>query len=256
MPLTEDQIRSALSDGRLELLYQPQVASRTGELVGAEALVRLRGVDGILIPPGDFVMVVEQCALIHDFGMAVFRRGCADALRWPGITVAINVSPMQFRDADLARRLIETAEAIGIPARRIELEITEGVFFEQPDEAETALRSLHEAGFVIALDDFGTGYSSLSYLLRFPVDMIKIDRSFIERAHSTVQSSTIVHALVALARALGLKVVAEGVENESQRLFLKTAGCHTLQGHLFSPAITVAEMTAWYEGDQKARRVV
>ena len=255
MQLTERDLRSALSADRFELHYQPQVASRTGDLVGAEALTRLRGEDGNLISPGHFIPIIEGSEFIHDFGMALFERGCADALSWPGITVAVNVSPMQFRDANLARRLIDTAQAIGVPTDRIEIEITEGVFFDHPDHAEMALRTLHEAGFPIALDDFGTGYSSLSYLLRFPVDKIKIDRSFIERVHSTVQSSTIVHALVALARALGLKIVAEGVENEAQRAFLKVAGCHILQGYLFSPALPVDRMTRWYE-DAMARSSV
>ncbi len=244
---SEAELRTALDAGCFELHYQPQFASRTAEIVGVEGLARLRGPKGDLIPPKAFIAALEGMDLIHDLGTCLFARGCADALLWPGLTVAVNVSPAQFRDPNLAKRLIEIARKAGVDPRAMEIEITEGLFFEDPDRAERALLTLSEFGFGIALDDFGTGYSSLSYLLRFPVSKIKIDRSFVTEVPGSMRSATIVHALVALGRALGLKVVAEGVETEEQRMFLRTAGCHLLQGHLLADALKPDQFTTLLE---------
>ena len=243
-PLCEKELRLALSEGRFELHYQPQHSSREDRLVGVEGLVRLHDGQGGLISPDRFVSVGEQTSLIHDLGAFLFEQGCKDALLWPSITVAVNVSPAQFRDPDLGRRLVEIARRIGASPRQIEIEITEGVFFDDPDRADAALRGLRNAGFGIALDDFGTGYSSLGYLLRFPVTKIKIDRSFIANLPDDMNSATIVHALVALGRALGLKIVAEGVETEAQRQFLRISGCHFLQGYLFGKALPSRDVSA------------
>ena len=229
----EADLQAAFGEGRFLLHYQPQFASRDATLVGAEALVRLRDADGGLVPPAFFIAQVERSPLVHEFGLRLFEQGCRQAARWPSLTVAINVSPVQFRDGDLAAKLSATAAEAGVDPRRIEIEITEGMFFDDFARAEAALRSLHDAGFGIALDDFGTGYSSLGYLLRLPVSKIKIDRSFVQALPADLKSASIVHALVAMGRALGLKVVAEGVETKAQRSFLRAAGCHVLQGYLF-----------------------
>ena len=242
--LCEEELRLALSERRFELHYQPQYSSRENRLVGVEGLVRLHDGQGGLISPDRFVSVVEQTSLVHDLGASLFEQGCTDALLWPSIVVAINVSPVQFRDPNLDRRLVDIAKRTGVSPRQIEIEITEGVFFDDPDRADAALRGLRNAGFGIALDDFGTGYSSLGYLLRFPVTKIKIDRSFIVNLPDDMNSATIVHALVALGRALGLKIVAEGIETEAQRQFLRIAGCHLLQGYLFGKALPSRDVSA------------
>ena len=244
MQLTEKYLRAALSDRRFELHYQPQHSSQAGHMVGVEALVRLRDEDGLLISPYSFMDVIEKSSLIHDFGLYVFEQGCTDALLWPSLTVAINVSPAQFRDAEVARKLAAIVQAVGVQPSRIEIEITEGLFFDNPDGADATLAELHALGLGIALDDFGSGFSSLGYLLRFPVNKLKIDRSFITNLPDDSKSATIVHALVALGRALGLKIVAEGVETDEQRQFLRIAGCHILQGHLFAKALPAADISA------------
>ncbi len=246
-PFSEHQLRLALGQNRFELHYQPQYSSRDHRLQGVEGLVRLRDETGALIAPHRFMDVVEQTSLINDLGAAMFERGCTDALLWPSITTAINVSPAQFRDPHLGARLIAIAERVGVAPRKIDIEITEHIFFEDPERADAALRGLHDAGFQIALDDFGTGYSSLGYLLRFPVAKLKIDRSFVTHLPEDMRSATIVHALVALGRALGLKIVAEGIETEQQRQFLRTAGCHYLQGHLFAKALPPEQVLALLE---------
>ena len=242
--ICEEELHSALSERRFELHYQPQYSSREDRLVGVEGLVRLRDGEGGLISPDRFVSVVEQTSLIHDLGASLFEQGCKDALLWPSLIVAINVSPVQFRDPHLGRRLVDIARRVGVSPRQIEIEITEGVFFDDPDRADAALFGLRDAGFGIALDDFGTGYSSLGYLLRFPVTKIKLDRSFVVNLPEDMNSATIVHALVALGRALGLKVVAEGIETEAQRQFLRVAGCHLLQGYLFGRALPSRDVSA------------
>ena len=244
---SETDLRDAFAAERFELHYQPQYGARDGRLCGVEGLARLRHRSGALLAPDRFIPVIERTDLIHDFGAALFRRACLDALRWPDLTVAVNVSPVQFQDPGLADRLIAIADRAGIDRARVEIEITEGVFFDQPRLALTSLGRLREAGFSVALDDFGTGYSSLAYLLRYPVTKIKIDRSFIEGLPGSMRAATIIQALVAMTRALGLKVVAEGVETEGQRAFLRTAGCHILQGFLFAAALPAADIGALRE---------
>ena len=235
--LSELELRAAFAEGRFELHYQPQHSSSDNTILGVEALLRLRSRDGSLISPESFIAQVERTGLMHELGLKLFELGCMQAARWPSLTVAINVSPIQFKDDELPAHLVRLAARAKVEPRQLEIEITEGLFFEDPDRAEVALHALHNAGFGIALDDFGTGFSSLGYLLRFPVSKIKIDRSFVRGLPGDMKSATIIHALVALGRALGLKVVAEGVETEAQRQFLRVAGCHLLQGYLFSGAV-------------------
>ena len=245
--LNETDLLRAFAERRFVLHFQPQFESRGNRLVGAEALVRLKGSDGEMIPPSLFMDRIERSDLIHQLGLDLFEQGCVHARKWPSLTIAINVSPVQFRTDDLADKLTDIAARAGVDPRRIEIEITEGLFFDDIQLAERALNKLDSAGFSIALDDFGTGYSSLGYLLRFPIGKIKIDRSFIVALPSDVKSASIVHALVALTRALGLKVVAEGIETEAQRIFLRTAGCHILQGYLLGKPMEADAITALLE---------
>ena len=242
--LSEKELRLALCEGRFELHYQPQFPSRDNRMTGVEGLARLRCRAGHLIYPRFFISQIEKTSLIHDFGAQLFAQGCHDAALWPKLTVAINVSPKQFDDPGFPRRLIDIAESANVDLRRIEIEITEGLLFDRPEYAKSALGLLNEAGFLLALDDFGTGYSSLISLLRFPITKIKIDRSFVIGTPSDRRSVAIVHAVVALSRSLGLKVVAEGVETEDQRIFLRTAGCHFLQGFLLAAAQSREEISA------------
>ena len=233
-----------LSERRFELYYQPQYRSREGGIAGVEGLVRLRDSGGSLILPQHFVAKIERTKLIHEFGAELFAQGCRDAAHFPGLTIAINVSPKQFDDPNLPRRFTEIAHSAGVDPRRLEIEITESLLFKRPEHAQSALNSLNESGFSLALDDFGTGYSSLAALLQFPIKKIKIDRSFVQGTPLDRRSVAIVQAIVALSRALGLQVVAEGVETETQRSFLRAAGCHLLQGFFLSKALTREELVA------------
>lgn len=240
--LSEPDLRRAFEDGRFLLHYQPQYAAREQTLVGVEALLRLQGLDGALLLPQHFLGLMEASPLVHEIGLMLFGMACRAAATWPGLTTAINVSPLQFRDPHLPAKLLDAAAKAGVDPSRLEIEITESVLFDNPESAETAIQTLADAGFAIALDDFGTGYSSLGYLLRLPVTKLKLDRSFVVGLPTDVKSVSIVHALIALARALGLKVVAEGVEHAAQAALLRAAGCHIIQGYLYSGPVTEAEI--------------
>ncbi|MFL5070057.1 MAG: EAL domain-containing protein [Xanthobacteraceae bacterium] len=221
----------ALERDELFLLYQP-IVDRTGSLTcGVEALVRWnRG--GELVPPSIFIPVAERSGLIHDIGDWVLRRACQDAAAWPSLTVAVNVSALQFAQADFAERFGRIMSAANLDARRLEVEITESALLEAEDAVLAAMKQLSARGVGFALDDFGTGYSSLNYLRRYPVGKIKIDRSFVVSLDKML-NATIVHAVAAIGRSLGLKLVAEGVETTEQQRFLAAAGVHFMQGFLF-----------------------
>ncbi len=226
------------------MLYQP-IVDKSGEaLVGVEALCRwthpLRGE----IPPSEFIAVAEHSGLIIALGAWVLRRACLDGKAWPGLTVAVNVSPLQFRRTDFCSVVERTLIDTEFDASRLELELTESVLLGNADTAEAAMIRLKELGVRVALDDFGTGYSSLLYLRRFPFDRLKIDRSFVRSIEKAADAAAIVHAVVSLGRGLGMKVTAEGVETADQQLFLRAAGVHSMQGFRFGKAVTAAEITA------------
>ncbi len=240
----EDDLRRALADGgQLKVHFQPQIDSGTQQLVGVEALVRWNHPAKGAVSPQIFVPVAESTGLIVPLGEWVLNEACRAALQWPGLSIAVNLSPVQFRGAGFAARVIELVTRAGVDPAQIELEVTEGVFIEDNGRVQQAIRELREAGFRIALDDFGTGYSSLSYLQKFAVDKIKIDRSFVANIGEGADSAAIVNAVVSLGRSMGLIVNAEGVETPAQRDFLRSAGCDELQGFLFSRAVPAAEIT-------------
>jgi EAL domain-containing protein (putative c-di-GMP-specific phosphodiesterase class I) len=249
--LDADGLREAIEKDQLFLLYQPQVRADSLAVVSVEALVRCRRPERGLVLPVDFVQFAERNDLIEHLGAWVLRRACRDGAHWPGIGVAVNVSPRQFRSPDFIAFVEATARAEGMPFRRLEIEITESAYFDDPDRAEVELRTLRALGIKVALDDFGTGYASLSYLRRLPLDKIKIDKSFVD-ALDTVDGAAIVRAVISLARALGLEVTAEGVETIVQQEFLRAAGCTYLQGYLFSPAVSAAEIAAILAGTAPA----
>jgi EAL domain-containing protein (putative c-di-GMP-specific phosphodiesterase class I) len=227
----------------LFLAYQPQVLADGQTTVGVEALVRwLHPVRGTL-GPADFLNAVEAHNLSDELSTWVLQHACRQASRWPSLTLSVNVCPRQFKKPRFVERLVDCVRETGFPLARLELEIVETAFFEDPGTAEAQLRHLRSFGIGLALDDFGTGYSSLSYLRRMPFTKLKIDKSFIDDV-TRMQSAAIVHAVIALARAIGLKVTAEGIETSEQQQFLRLAGCHYLQGYLFSKPVPPAEIDA------------
>ena len=238
---SREQLVAAIERDELFLAYQPQVLPDGSSMAGVEALVRWRHPTRGAIGPTDFLFAVEAHGLSDELGTWVLKRACREALRWPHLTLSVNVSPTQFRRARFVERLVESVSETGFPLTRLELEVVETAFFEDPASAEAQLRHLRSFGIGLALDDFGIGYSSLSYLRRMPFTKLKIDKSFIDDV-TMMHSAAIVHAVIALARAIGLKVTAEGVETKEQQNFLRIAGCHYLQGYLFSKPVAAVDI--------------
>jgi diguanylate cyclase (GGDEF)-like protein len=240
--IVEDDLRIAIEQDELRLHYQPIYSANGETIVGLEALVRWPHPKQGLISPARFIAVAEERGLVVPLGEWVLRRACRDGRRWPGLTVAVNVSPIQFRHRDFVASITRILDDTGFEASRLEIELTEGVVVEDADAAEAAMMDLRALGVTLALDDFGTGYSSLIYLRRFAFDKIKIDRSFLESMEATGESAILVHSIVHLGRALGLTVTAEGVETKEQQRFLQALGCHQLQGFLLSKPVPPEEI--------------
>jgi diguanylate cyclase (GGDEF)-like protein len=231
----EAELREALKSGdQLWVAFQPLFGRRQGEIIGAEALVRWTHPRRGPISPANFVPIAESSGLIEQLGDFVLRRACHMGARWPGHTIAVNISPAQLRNPNFAERIFAILEETGMRPQDLEIEITESILLDDEMAASDAIRTFRRAGIKIALDDFGTGYSSLNYLKRYPVDRIKIDRSFISQLSTAGASSAIVQALVTLAHALGIEVTAEGVETDEQYRVLSAMGCNTFQGYRFS----------------------
>jgi diguanylate cyclase (GGDEF)-like protein len=230
----EMDLREAILVGGLEVHYQPCVSLADNKITGCEALVRWRHPERGMIPPSEFIAVAEETGLINALGEWVLTAACAEAATWPDdIRLAVNVSPIEFKQDTFALKVVSALAASGLSAGRLELEITEAVLIRDDEAALAILHQLRMAGVRIALDDFGTGYSSLSYLQRFPFDKIKIDRCFVE---DIAESSCIVQAVVNIAAVRHITTTAEGVETEQQRDLLRALGCTEMQGYLFSPA--------------------
>ncbi len=240
--MVEEDLRNAIARNELLLHYQPQVSIDGTSIVGVEALVRWPHPEHGMVPPSEFISIAEERGLIVPLSEWVLRRACEQARQWPGIKLAVNVSPIQFRHKDFVASVIRVLNETGFDPERLELELTEGVVVEDADAAEAAMMDLRAHGVSLALDDFGTGYSSLIYLRRFAFDKIKIDRSFLEYMEATGESAILVHSVVHLGRALGLRVCAEGVETAEQHRFLQAIGCHELQGFLFSKGVPPEEI--------------
>lgn len=223
-------LRRAIDNDLLSVAYQPQLDGRTGHIAAVETLVRWNHPEQGPISPANFVPIAEETGLINDLGLWVLRRACRDAHHWPEITVSVNISPTQFRHPRFIDQVIETLSAFDVAPSRLEIEVTESVFAGKDDTVLTAMKRLKELGLRIALDDFGSGYSSLSYLRRFPFDILKIDRDFISPVDESPQAQAIVRTIIDLGAALGMTVVAEGIETASQVQFLTGAGCERMQG--------------------------
>jgi diguanylate cyclase len=230
--LEGDLLHAIQSDG-LRAFYQPIVNASGDTVVGVEALCRWTHPKMGEIPPSDFIPIAENSGLIVQLGEWMLRRACLDGANWPGLTVAVNVSPLQFRRADFVEVVERILHETAFDASRLELEITESTLLGNLDTAELAMLRLKAIGVRFALDDFGTGYSSLLYLRRFPFDKLKIDSSFVRSIETAPDAAAIVHAVVSLGRGLGMRVTAEGVENAEQHLFLRAAGVHSMQGYRF-----------------------
>ncbi len=230
----ERELKKALAEQAFKVHYQPIVDAAGNRIVGAEALLRWDHPARGPIPPGDFVPVAEACGLMGPLGEFVLRRALSDAKRWPDLFISVNLSPVQVRDPAMVGLVAEVMAQNQITPSRVVLEVTEGVLIDNAEEAKLRLDALQALGVRLALDDFGTGYSSLSYLQRFRFDKLKIDRGFVAPLGRNADSRAVMQAIVALGRALGLSLLAEGVETEEQRVLLRLAGCEEMQGFLFA----------------------
>jgi diguanylate cyclase (GGDEF)-like protein len=239
----EAELRSALAAGdQFRLVYQPLYAAASGEVVGAEALLRWQHPERGVVSPAIFIPIAEESGLIHAIGEWVLREACRSAVRWPIRRIAVNVSPTQFRSSGFAATVLQILKESGLQPGCLELEVTESVLLDSAEYSAQTFNALRAAGIRIALDDFGTGYSSLNYLHKYSVDKIKIDRSFVQNIDSDSAADAIVQAMVDLARAMGVEVTAEGVETAEQRDFLARIGCDELQGFLLSRPLTAEQM--------------
>src|ERR1700704_3841261 len=239
----EQDLRDAIQNDVLRPYYQPLIDLSTGRITGFEALVRWPHPERGMISPAEFIPVAEETGLINGLGGLMLRRACMDAARWPdAVRVAVNLSPLQFRVGNLLSVVMDALKQSGLPAKRLELEITETLLLEKSSQVLATLHALRALGVRISMDDFGTGYSSLSYLRSFPFDKIKIDQSFVRDLGSNRDAQAIVRSIISLGMGLGVTITAEGVETEAELSCLRTEGCHEGQGFLFSRARPNAEI--------------
>ena len=239
----EMDLRNALMNNEFELHYQPLVNLETNEITSFEALLRWKHPKRGTISPADFIPIAEETGLIVPLGDWVLRTACTETAKWPNdVKVAVNLSPAQIKSRDLIDVVTSALQDSGLPAKRLQLEITETVLMHNTFGTLATLHKLREIGVQIAMDDFGTGYSSLSYLRSFPFDKIKIDRSFIQDISSAAEPLAIVHAVAGLAKCLNMVSTAEGVETQQQMETLQNVGCTEMQGYFFSQAKPAAEI--------------
>lgn len=253
-------MRQALAQQRFRLHYQPQVDLHSGAIVGAEALIRWRDPELGEVAPGIFIPVAEESGFIVAIGEWVLRHAVAQASMWHGagvaMRVAVNVSALQFRQPGFVDGVAAALAAVDLPARLLELELTESILIQDAEDTLERLHALARLGVHLAIDDFGTGYSSLGYLKRLPIARLKIDRSFVADLPGDASDAGIVSAIVNLGRALDLQVIAEGVETEAQRHFLRQAGCDEYQGFLFAPALDVKSFESLLTAPAESARVL
>ena len=247
----EMQLKRALTQGGLVLHYQPVVDIHSGELVAAEALLRMRGADGELVSPQHLIPVAEATGLIGDIGAWVATEACRQIREWrlqglPPVSVAVNVSPIQFRQRSFRQRLLRIVEEAAIDPACLQLEVTESTVMDNVDEVIDTLKDIKSLGVRIALDDFGTGYSSLGLLTSLPLDKIKIDQSFVRRLESEESSVAVTRAIIALGSSLKLQVVGEGIENEAALNHLRAIGCDQAQGYLISRPLPADDFVGWW----------
>jgi EAL domain-containing protein (putative c-di-GMP-specific phosphodiesterase class I) len=249
----ENALRRALERDQLRLHYQPQVSMEDGRVIGAEALLRWQHPELGMVSPAEFIPIAEDSGLILSIGEWVLRTAVRQLKIWmdTGIApmiIAVNLSAVQFRQPQLLKLVTQILKEEGLPPQYLELELTEGVTMNDPLTAITVMNNLHEHGIRMSIDDFGTGYSSLSYLKRFHVYKLKIDQSFVRDIAKDLEDKTIVKAIINLAKGLGLRTIAEGVETKEQLEFLRENGCDEIQGYHYSKPLPADQFEAFVRG--------
>ena len=243
----ENDLRQALKRGEFILHYQPQFDIGCGNIIGMEALLRWNHPDRGMVPPDTFIPIAEECGVIVAIGEWVMRTACVRNMNWiraglPAVPVAVNLSAIQFRQKNLVATIRCILDETGLPPELLELEMTEGIIMQYADETIQTLRAIHEMGVLMSIDDFGTGYSSLSYLKRFPIDKLKIDKSFVRDIATNPDDAAIVRTIITMGHSLRLKVIAEGVETPEQLAFLQDELCDEAQGYHFSKPLPESEL--------------
>jgi EAL domain-containing protein (putative c-di-GMP-specific phosphodiesterase class I) len=243
----EGDLRNAVDRDEFVLHYQPQVDLRTGRIVGMEALIRWKHPELGMVPPARFIGLAEETGLIVTMGSWVMRTACAQNKAWQEaglghLPVAVNVSALQFGQADFVQSIATVLEQTALAPQYLEIEVTESLFMTEVDHAIGILRDLKALGVKLSIDDFGTGYSSLSYLKRFPIDVLKIDQSFVRDLTDHRDDAAIVVSIISLAHSLRLTVIAEGVETKEQGAYLQQHGCDQMQGYFFSRPVPAEEL--------------
>jgi EAL domain-containing protein (putative c-di-GMP-specific phosphodiesterase class I) len=257
----ENDLRQAIDEEHFELYYQPKVDTSSGVIVGAEALLRWKHAERGWISPADFIPIAEETGLILPLGRWVLQEACRQLAEWQHsqlgqIPVSVNISSQQMYADDLVAIVKSAVSDSGIGAELLELEITESLLMRDIEATIDALNALKEFGVDLSVDDFGTGYSSLSYLKRFPIDILKIDRSFVKDLHRDPDDASICAAIIAMAHSLDLKVIAEGVELEEQLAYLRDHNCDQIQGFLFSKPLPAKEFEALVTARPDSRQKV
>ncbi|TCQ17232.1 putative bifunctional diguanylate cyclase/phosphodiesterase [Rhizobium sp. PP-CC-3G-465] len=244
----EHQLRETLANDGIDVAYQPLVHADSGEICGVEALARWRTLDGRNLGPDIFIPLAEKAGLIDVLGMQVLTKALQEAKHWPGIALAVNVSPLQLKNPKFVQNVTEALRNAEFEAARFTIEITEGVLISDPDQAQRAITALKQVGIKIALDDFGSGFASIGALRQFGFDRMKIDRSLVQALDNDENGGAVLQATIALANALQIPVTAEGIETEEQAIAVRISGCDELQGYLFSKPITAEELGIYYFG--------
>jgi EAL domain-containing protein (putative c-di-GMP-specific phosphodiesterase class I) len=249
----EADLRQALEQGGFALHYQPQIDLRSGRVAGIGGLIRWQHSVRGLVPPADFIPQLEKSGMIIPVGEWVLRQACRAHRKWRELgfndmRISINVSAAQFSDVDLLDKIQRALQDEHMPKRALELEITENILMRDPVSAAEVLEAIHALGVRVAIDDFGTGYSSLAYLKRFPLDALKIDRTFVRDITNDSGNAAIVEAGISLAHKLDLEVIAEGVETKQQLEFLQKHDCDLVQGYYFSRPLPMPELTQLFHG--------
>jgi EAL domain-containing protein (putative c-di-GMP-specific phosphodiesterase class I) len=256
----EESLRRALQRQEFALHYQPRINLITGEIIGAEALIRWTHPTRGPLSPNQFIPIAEDCGLILPIGRWVLREACRQAKAWADAglsitTMAVNISAIEFRDENFLGSVFTILKDTGLDPRSLELELTESVLMKPAESTETTLKVLRDRGVQLAIDDFGTGYSSLSYLRNFSIDALKIDQSFVRQITVTPDETTIVAAMIGMGRSLKLRVVAEGVETQEEFEFLQAHQCDEAQGYYFSCPVLPHLFAALLEASSKPSEV-